>query len=377
MIKKVITVLLLLFAFLNFASKIKAQSEAPQDLFLRAKVEAITNQGETVTDSVVFPFQELKLLILDAPEKGKVITVEYGKDVKLNQSDLTQVGQTLVLDKTTGPDNTPSYQVTDKYRLNNVWPIILFFFLVVLVLSQWKGAGSILGMIISLGVILEYVVPQILSGHNPLTVSIIGCLVIMVTTIYLAHGFSTKTTIAVISTFITLVEIGLLSALFVKITFLTGLGSEDAASLQLGNTSSIDFKGLLLGGILIGALGVLDDITTGLSASVFELYKANSRMTFKELFASGLSIGKEHISSLVNTLVLAYAGAVLPIFIMINLNVNRYPIWSILNDGLIIEEVVRTLAGSIGLVAAVPLTTLMATFYLTRRRIPSVAVKKK
>jgi uncharacterized membrane protein len=188
----------------------------------------------------------------------------------------------------------------------------------------------------------------------------------MVTTIYLAHGFSTKTTIAVISTFLTLVGIGILSALFVKITFLTGLGSEDAASLRFGATSNIDFRGLLLGGILIGALGVLDDVTTGLSASVFELHKANPGMAFPQLFKSGLTIGKEHISSLVNTLVLAYAGAALPIFLMITLNVNRYPLWSILNDGLIIEEAVRTLAGSIGLVAAVPLTTLLATLYVTR-----------
>ena len=329
-------------------------------------MEAITNQGEIITDSVSSPFQDLKLQILDAPEKGKEIEIDYGKEISLTQDQLVNVGQTVVLDKTTGPDGTPLYQITDNYRLNNVWPIIIFFFLIVLLLSQWKGAGSILGLIISLGVILKYIVPQILAGHDPLTVSIIGCLIIMVTTIYLAHGFSVKTTIAVISTFLTLVGIGILSALFVKITFLTGLGSEDAASLRFGATSNIDFRGLLLGGILIGALGVLDDVTTGLSASVFELHKASPGMTFPQLFKSGLAIGKEHISSLVNTLVLAYAGAALPIFLMITLNVNRYPLWSILNDGLIIEEVVRTLAGSIGLVAAVPLTTLLATLYVTR-----------
>ena len=156
-----------------------------------------------------------------------------------------------------------------------------------------------------------------------------------------------------------------LSSLFVKLTFLNGLGSEDAASLRFGATGNIDFRGLLLGGILIGALGVLDDVTTGLSASVFELNKANPTLKFGALFASGLSIGKEHISSLVNTLVLAYAGSALPIFLMITLNVNKSPLWLILNDQLIIEEVVRTLAGSIGLVAAVPLTTLFATFYIT------------
>ncbi len=362
--KKFLFFVLIAVLFLIIPGKVYAQTNSDQ--FFRAKVEAITNQGETITQAGTSPFQEVKLQILDAPEKGKEITVEYGKDMSLTQSQLVNIGETIVLDKTFGPDGNPIYQITDKYRLDNVWPIVIFFFLVVLLLSQWKGAGSILGMVISLGVILKYIVPQILAGHDPLTVSIVGCLVIMVTTIYLAHGFSTKTTIAVISTFLTLVGIGLLSALFVKITFLTGLGSEDAASLRLGTTANIDFRGLLLGGILIGALGVLDDVTTGLSASVFELHKANPRMNFAQLFASGISIGKEHISSLVNTLVLAYAGAALPIFLMIILNVNQSPLWLILNDGLIIEEAVRTLAGSIGLVAAVPLTTLMATFYITQ-----------
>jgi len=337
-----------------------------QDQFFRAKVESIINQGEVITDSQVFPFQEIKLQILDAPEKGKEIIVEYGKDQNLTQNQLVNVGETVVIDKTQGPDESSTYQITDKYRLDNIWPIVIFFFIIVLILSQWKGAGSILGMVISLGVILKYIVPQILNGRDPLTVSIVGCLAIMITTIYLAHGFSIRTTIAVMSTFLTLVGIGLLAAFFVKIMFLTGLGSEDASSLRFGSTANIDFRGLLLGGILIGALGVLDDVTTGLSASVFELYKANSNVSFTKLFASGLSIGKEHISSLVNTLVLAYAGAALPIFLIITINANRYPIWSILNDGLIMEEAVRTLAGSIGLVAAVPLTTLLATLYLTQ-----------
>jgi len=359
--KRILSILLFVVVFFLLVPSVKAA-----DQFERAKVEAITNQGETITDAGTLPFQEVRLLILDVPEKGKEIVIEYGKEQTLTQDQLVNVGETVVLDKTTGRDGNPVYQITDKYRLNNIWPIVLFFFLVVLLLSQWKGAGSILGMVISLGVILKYIVPQILSGHDPLTVSIVGCLIIMITTIYLAHGFSTKITIAVISTFITLFGIGLLSALFVKVTFLTGLGSEDAASLRFGTTAKIDFRGLLLGGILIGALGVLDDVTTGLSVSVFELYKANPRMKFTELFASGLSIGKEHISSLVNTLVLAYAGAALPIFLMIILNVNQSPLWLILNDGLIIEEAVRTLAGSIGLVAAVPLTTVMATFYLTQ-----------
>ncbi len=366
MIKRFLVIFLSFILFVLFSTSIvKAQDlSIPSDSFYRAKVVSITNQGETIVDSVSYPFQVVKLKVLDGDLKEKELTIEYGKDSNLTKNQLLNVGETVVVVKTIGPENKIIYQISDKYRLGSLIPIIIFFFLLVILLSQWKGLGSIVGMVISLGVILKYIVPEILAGKDPLFVSIVGCLVIMVTTIYLAHGFSAKITIAVVSTFITLVGIGLFSALFVKLTFLTGLGSEDAASLRFGATGNIDFKGLLLGGILIGALGVLDDVTTGLSASIFELAKANSKLKFSQLFASGLSIGKEHIASLVNTLVLAYAGSALPIFLMIILNVNRYPFWFILNDGLIVEEIIRTLAGSIGLVAAVPLTTFLASFYV-------------
>lgn len=363
----IFSLLILVFTFPN---SVRAQTSNPpqMDTFSRATVEDITNQGEIITNSSSIPYQDLRVKILDGPEKGKDVVIEYGKDTKLTSDQFLNVGDTVVIDKSTSPDGNPVYQITDRYRLNNLWPIVIFFFLIVILLSQLKGLGSVIGLVISLGVILKYIVPQILAGHDPLTVSIIGCLIIMITTIYLAHGFSTKTTIAVISTFITLVGIGILSSLFVKLTFLTGLGSEDAASLSVGTTANINFKGLLLGGILIGSLGVLDDVTTGLSTSVFELAKANPKLKFGQLLTSGLVIGREHISSLVNTLVLAYAGSGLPIFLMIVLNVNHSPSWLILNDGLIVEEAVRTLSGSIGLVAAVPLTTVIAAYYVSVRK---------
>ncbi|HKB88263.1 MAG TPA: YibE/F family protein [Patescibacteria group bacterium] len=368
--KKLLAVFLFLIAlFFNSTNIVRAEDE-----FFKAKVTAITNQGQIINDSGTFLYQEINLKALDGGLKDKTINISYGKDTNLTAAQLLNVGDIVVVDKTMGSNGSNIYQITDRYRLNSVVPILIFFFLIVIGLSQLKGVGSILGMFISLGVIIGYIVPQILKGQNPLMVSVVGCLFIMITTIYLAHGFSRKTTIAVISTFLTLVGTAILASLFVKMTFLTGLGNDDASSLRFGlTTANIDFRGLLLGGILIGTLGVLDDVTTGLSASIYELIKVNPKIKFTELFKSGLAIGKEHISSLVNTLVLAYAGASLPIFIIIILNPNHYPLWLILNDGLIIEEVVRTLAGSIGLVAAVPLTTLMAAFYFAKIRRPTLS----
>lgn len=188
----------------------------------------------------------------------------------------------------------------------------------------------------------------------------------MVSTMYLAHGFSRKTTLSILSTFISLCITGILAVVSVQLAHLTGLGTEDANALKFGPTGSINPKGLLLGGIIIGTLGVLDDVTTGLTASIYELTKVDKKLPFRSLFRSGLEVGKEHIVSLVNTLVLAYAGAALPVFLILVLNPNHVPLWVILNSELIMEEVVRTIAGSIGLVSAVPITAFLASKFHKR-----------
>ena len=189
----------------------------------------------------------------------------------------------------------------------------------------------------------------------------------MVTSIYLAHGFTKQTSVAVFSTAITLVITGFLSVLFVRLTNLSGISNEDTSSLLFGGpTATINYKGLLLGGMIIGFLGVLDDITTGMSATVFELKKVNSKLKFHEIIKSSLNVGVEHISSLVNTLVLAYAGSSLPVFLYLVLNPQGYPVWFMVNSEFIAEEIVRTMVGSIGLLFAVPITTIMASYFVTR-----------
>jgi len=253
------------------------------------------------------------------------------------------------------------YQIIDKYRLNELIYIGLLFLALVLLLSRWKGVGSFLGMVLSLLVIVKFIVPQILAGMDPLFISIVGAIFILITSIYLAHGFSRQTTVAVVATSLTLIVTGFLSVVFVNITNLSGLASEDALSLQFGPTVSINFRGLI-----IGFLGVLDDITTGLAATVFTLKKVNPRMKLEELIKSSLNIGREHISSLVNTLVLAYAGASLPLFLFIVLNPQSYPLWFIVNSEFIAEEIVRTLVGSIGLLCAVPVTAVIAAWVVKK-----------
>lgn len=362
---KIIFFAFILFFFLS-PSIAFAQESPPPEEFYKAEITKIVSEGETfIEEGKTEPYQTVQVKILDGKEKGKEVTLDHGKMTTISEEQKVSVGEKVVLLKLPTP-NGSTYQIIDRYRLPTLLPILFFFFVLVLVLSRWKGLGSIAGLAVSLCVIIFFIVPQILAGRDPLFISIVGSLFIMTVTIYLAHGFSRKTHVALFATFLSLLLTGFLSYLFVDFAHLTGLGNDDATSLRFGQTENINFQGLLLGGIIIGALGVLDDITTSLSAVIEELKKANPAYTFKHLIRSGFRIGSEHISSLVNTLVLAYAGAGLPLFLFLILNPLGHPLWVILNSEIIVEEIIRTLTGSIGLVLAVPITTLLASWVVTR-----------
>ncbi len=356
--------ILALFFWVIPLSSVRAETIA-SDVHYKAQVIRVTESGTKTVNEMRLPYQIVQIVFLDPPMKGKELTIHHGDIFSIDQSQFVEPGQKIVVVATVGPDGNPIYAIIDSYRLDTLIPFLILFVAAVILLSRWRGVGSIIGMAVSLIVIAQYIVPQIISGSDPLSTSIIGCFGIMIVTLYLAHGFSKQTTVALVSTFLTLVFTGALSILFVRIMHLSGLGSDDAYSLKFGMTSITNYKGLFLSGILIGSLGVLDDVTTGLSASVFELHKANKKLTFIELIQAGLRIGQEHVSSLVNTLVLAYAGVSLPLFMTLIINPNGYPLWTILNSEMMVEEIVRTLSGSMGLILAVPLTTFMAASLLT------------
>ena len=341
-----------------------AQTPLPSPGYQKARVEAILREGSRNIGGTQNKFQQLKVVILDGPEKGKSVTVENGGSFTLLDSQKVKPGDTIVLSSLkTGRQTT--YAVADKYRLTPLLLLIAGFFLFTFLISGKKGVGATLGLLFSLGVILWYIVPQIIGGANPLTTSIIGSLFIMLVSIYLAHGFSKPITIAVAATFISLILTGILAIVCVNIARLTGLGSEDAYTLLFGFKNTLNLQGLLLGSIIIGALGVLDDTTTTQAATVFALSDENPEQDMLTLIKKSFAIGKEHIASLINTLVLAYAGASIGVFIFLSLNLSQksQPLWVMLNSEIIAEEIVRTLAGSMGLILAVPITTVLAAFF--------------
>lgn len=350
-------------AFAQSSSSLPSQTQTQvgKPEYLKAVVVKIKSQGIISKYGYNNPYQTLGVEITSGSENGRYITIDYGKDTQIIKQQEVSVGEEIILEKSTDSSGKTIYSVYDAYRLTSLMLFVAIFFVLILLVSGLKGLGSLLGMLFSLTVILLFIVPNILSGKDPLTITVIGSTIIIFVSTYLAHGISKKTTLALVSTLISLVLAASFSILAINITNLTGLGNEDFSNLlQMGPTSVINISGLFLSGIIIGTLGALNDVTTTQAATVFELKDTNPRIKFPELVRRSFNVGKEHIASLVNTLILAYAGSSLGIFIFLILNPLHIPYWVILNNEILSDEIIRIIAGSIGLILSVPIVTLIS-----------------
>ncbi|RSM73389.1 YibE/F [Amycolatopsis sp. WAC 01375] len=259
--------------------------------------------------------------------------------------------------------NPASFQIVDFQRGTPLLLLAGLFALAVIVLGRWQGLAALIALGLSFLVLALFVLPSILAGESPLLVAIAGAGAIMFVALYLTHGLSARTSVAVLGTLVSLVLIGVLSAIFSAAASLTGL--DDSTSQLIGSLGhGIDARGLLLAGVVIGALGVLDDVTVTQTSAVWELRRANPSLGWRELYGAGLRIGRDHVGSAVNTLVMAYAGAALPVLLYTSL--SGVGLGSILGAESIAQEIVRTLAGSVGIVAAVPVTTVLAALIASR-----------
>lgn len=352
------------------ADPIEGAIDYPSDIYYKAQIMEITDQqtlGAGEGDQII---QTLKVKIISGDEKDKEVVINGVGGLTINGGRGFQSGDKVVINKTVLGEEV-NYYVVDVYRIPGLIGIVLVFLLVVIVFSKWRGLSSLLGLAVTIGVIVKYVAPQIYAGKDPLSITLIASTAIVLTSLYLAHGFNKRTSVAAVSTFITLGIAVVIAYAFVHFTKLFGNGSEESIYLQFGPTAHINLQGLLLSGIILGALGVLDDITTAQSATVDELKKANPRLNFKQLYSGAASVGKEHISSLINTLFLAYAGVSLPLFLLFT-STGGGPLWVTLNAEFIAEEIVRTLVGSVTLIVAVPITTLLAAYYFSKKGPSSV-----
>jgi uncharacterized membrane protein len=257
------------------------------------------------------------------------------------------------------PDAVPggrAYAVIDHQRSRPmIWMLVLAA-AVVLAFGRWRGVTSLIGLGVSFAVLLLFVIPAISKGSPPLLVAVVGASAIMFAALYLTHGVNVHTSVAVAGTLVSLVLTGVLGVGFTSLMHLTGVASDDDSFLA-ATQGDIDMRGLLLAGVIIGALGVLDDVTVTQAATVAEMAAAGPT-TRLQLYRAASRVGRAHVASAVNTIVLAYAGASLPLLLLIS--TGSQPISELLTGEFLAQEILRSAVGTIGLVASVPITTGLA-----------------
>src|SRR5215218_1205578 len=294
-----------------------------------------------------------------------------GRQVTFDTTDPTggmfRAGQRVRLAVAEQPGQPPYYNIQDLERGRPMLALAALFVLAVVAFGRWQGIRSLLGLGLSFVVIVGFVVPAILRGHSPVLVAVTGAMAIMLISLYLSHGTGPKTTAAVVGTALALGLTAALAIAFVAAASLTGLTSEDALSANFV-VGGLSLRGLLLAGIIIGGLGVLDDVTMSQASLVTELHQANPTIGLAALVGGALRVGRDHIAATVNTLFLAYAGAALPLLILFV--TGQDSLGTVATTEIVAVEVVRALCGSVGLIAAVPLTTILAALVATEEPPP-------
>ncbi len=307
--------------------------------------------------------QTLQIELTRGDEAGRSLIIEHGQWAAVHVQRY-QAGDRIIVERATDAAGGAIYYITDYQRRAPMLGLFLLFVLVALVVGRARGAASLIGMGLSFLVLFAFVLPQIEAGRDPILVAILAAALIIPFSFYLAHGRSWKTTAAVIGTLITLLFTGLLAQLAVRATRLTGYASEEAYFIQAADPGQINLRGLLLASIIIGLLGILDDITISQSAIVQQLRQVSPEISLRETFSRAMDVGRDHIASLVNTLVLVYASSALPLLLLFTSGQTSFR--QAINYEVVAEEVVRTLVASIGLIAAVPITTALACYLSTR-----------
>ena len=335
-------------------------AQAGQTYIDRAQVITVASSSikEIPGTQTTATYQTLLAKVITGPDAGKTVTVQ-------NDYLGLKKGQEFYMTHIIDPDDgIDAYNVTDPYRLPTVFAWVGLFLLITVLFGGWRGIRGLLSLAISIAAIVYVLLPGILHGYSPILLSMGICSAIVLIGSYVTHGFNRTTTAAVFGMIITIIITSGLAYAAVHTTQLSGYSDENAAFLNLQTEGTIDFVGLLLGGIMIGLLGILYDAAIGQAVAIEELSMAAEHYSRPRIFKRAMRIGREHIGALINTLAIAYVGASLPLLLL--LHFSNLPLSVDLNQEIFSTEIIRTVIGSMGLILAVPITTLISTFMLVK-----------
>lgn len=300
-------------------------------------------------------FQTIRAEVLDGSKKGEIIIIENDY-LQLEEGDRFYFKHSIFI------DGTELYGIINIDRKGSLMMLGLFFVFIVVLFGGWKGARSLLSLAGSLLAIFFILLPGLIHGWNPLVASILVASGILFVAIFVTHGFNRESLVAYSGTMLAVLFTGVLAIIAVHTNDLSGFAEEAAVALNFTTRGALDLTALLIGAIIIGVLGVLDDIAVTQAAVVTELYNSNPEITRREVYMRAMRVGRSHTGSLMNTLVLAYTGAALPILLLTYM--SPAGIGATINSEVFATEIVRTIVGSIGLIVTVPIVTLLAVFFL-------------
>jgi len=300
-------------------------------------------------------YQTISVKVLDGPQAGETISIENDY-LELDKGDKFYFNHYVYI----GGEEV--YAVTTIDRRDALVIFCLLFIVTVVAFGVWQGVRSLLALGGSFIAIFYVLLPGLLAGWNPLLISFVVASLILAGAIFFTHGLNRESAVAYFGTMFAVLLTGILAIIAVRVSDLSGFVSDESVYLNFNTAGTLDFTGLLLGAIIIGVLGVLDDIAVTQAAVVSELYTSNSNLTRLEVYKRALRVGKEHVGALVNTLVLAYAGVSLPLLLYFSQSTISF--WSLINSEVFATEIIRAIIGSIGVIMTVPIVTGLAVYYL-------------
>src|SRR4051794_19383197 len=323
-------------------------------------VSKVTPYDCSVTDQTGAPEQltcaTVVVKVADGAAAGDFVQVDVPAEVVAYGID---EDDEIVLQADQGAEGGPTYTFSDYARTTPMIVLAVAFVLVVGAVARLRGLRGLLGLVFAFAVLLRFMLPALLEGSSPTWVTLTGASVIMFVVLYLAHGFSARTTTALLGTLFGLALTAILGAVTTGVASLTGFSSEATVQLQQFDPA-LDFSGLVIAGVVVAGLGILNDVTITQASSIWQLHEVDPALPGRELYRRGMAIGRDHIASTVYPLVFAYAGVALPLLLLFD--ISRRPAGAVLTGSLVAEEVIRALVGGIALVLAVPVTTAIGAF---------------
>lgn len=370
--KKLVSYILIfsfVFIFL-FSQNVFAQENVSSSEYVKARVTRILEEKSFERENgVVVTQQNVELLSLGGISKGQTLVYNGISEIDVISNRTYVEGDRVFISIEHNDLGEQHVYIVDYVRERALFFLFALFIIIVLLVGKKIGWRSIVALGVSFFLILKTLAPLILAGYNPIIIGPLVALLILISLVYITEGFNSKAHIAVVSIFITLLITFALSWLFVHLTRLSGMSSEETLFLISDNIQAINFKGLLLAAIIIGALGVLDDIAIGQIEAVEQLILNNPQQSQKQVFKSAITIGRAHLGAIINTLFLAYVGASLPLVLLFSLKSAPFVSFSqVINHEGIATEIVRTLVGVIGLCLAMPIATFLAVLILSRKK---------